>query len=722
MAETADNTTSEDPGALMKRILANRKSVAKAQFDMIASIGRMRSTMSDDDLRSFLVVECGIPRSDLPSIFAFEETLGSFEALLRKRCVPFHVLKTLIATDADTRQAALDALADGTDIDIPTVARLRRLTIRRKIGASAYAERGRQRAMTAAASKQSHLRVQALGENVATLLSEIDAFTERFVGEPPCDPNEDVVDRSEACISAAVRLRSNARIVLREFKSVYGEVELPGKGVAGFRTGSHRHKLAAAYESLKRFADGKFAWYEKFSGFAFEHGYLWQTELQDALAYLLPCDPEPDPASDEDTEAAKPLRFLEICAGAGGQAIGLLGAGFEPARLYDMDLNATRTLKKNWRWPVTRKRLEKVSDRDLQQFQGIDLLAGGVECRPFSQAGKQLGASDSRNLFDEAIRYVEVVRPRAFFFENVEGFTDKKFLKYRASVFQRLKALDYRIGLHKLNARDFGLAQSRPRLVLVGVHKDEPGLFSLPKDGITTTMGESLADVIFPHRGLGDVVYDQWAENWLAKYGSKVSTTVTSSLYKNKGKMKRRWENELGFAIDPKHVGDGPAPLGSIGDPTTLPYLTVDVVRVLQGFPRAWKFEGKADRQFHQIGNAFPPQMSKAVGLAIARALSGRMPNSIDAPPLVPFSESLIGVKGVTPTGSTRFMLNAMTIKDVEELRDSYGTKFPDLQKLRAQAKTNRRARKRNAHEHQQARQSGGQVTETADAEDLSTP
>ena len=135
MAEAADNMTSEDPGALMKRILANRKSIAKAQFDMIASIGRMRSTMSDDDLRSFLVVECGIPRSDLPSIFAFDETLGSCEPLLRKRCVPFHVVKALIATDADTRQAALDALADGTEVDVPTVARLRRLTIQNRIGA-----------------------------------------------------------------------------------------------------------------------------------------------------------------------------------------------------------------------------------------------------------------------------------------------------------------------------------------------------------------------------------------------------------------------------------------------------------------------------------------------------------------------------------------------------------------------------------------------------------
>ncbi|RDJ10142.1 hypothetical protein B5K05_13515 [Rhizobium phaseoli] len=721
MAEKADNKRSEDPGALMKRILANRKSIAKAQFDMIASINQMRSTMSDDDLRTFLAVECGIPRSDLPSIFAFDETLGSFEPLLRKRCVPFQVVKTLIAADPDTRQAALDALAEGTEVDVSTVARLHRLTIRNKIGASAYAERGRQRAMTAAASKQSYLRVRALGENVATLLAAIDAFTERFVGEPLRDPNEEVIDRSEACRSAAIGVRTKATVVLREFKSVYGEVELPSKGVAGFRTGAHRHKLAAAQESLKRFADGKFAWYGKFSGFAFEHGYLWQTELQDALAYLLPCDPKSDPASDDNAEAAKPLRFMEICAGAGGQAIGLLGAGFEPARLYDMNLNATRTLKKNWAWSVTRKRLEKVSDKELQQFQGIDLLAGGVECRAFSRAGKRLGADDSRNLFDEAIRYVKVIRPRAFFFENVDGFTDKKFIKYRASVFRRLKALDYRIGLHKLNASDFGLAQSRSRLVLVGVHKDEPGLFSLPKGGITTNMGEALADVIFPHRGQGDTDYDQWAENWLAKYGGKVSNTVTSSLYKNRGKMKRTWRTDLGFAIDPKHVGDGPAPLGTIEGPARLPYLTIDVARELQGFPKAWKFAGKPDQQFHQIGNAFPPQMSKAVGLAIARALSGRMPNSIDAPPLVPFDESLIGVKGVKPKGP-RFTLNAMTMQDVEELRDSYGAKFPNLAKLRAEAKRNQRARKRNAREYQQSMQSGGQVINTVESADPSTP
>ncbi|MDX3924702.1 MAG: DNA (cytosine-5-)-methyltransferase [Shinella sp.] len=707
---------SEDPGALMKRILANRKSISKAQFDMIASVGRMRTSMSDEDLSSFLVVECGIPRNDLPSILAFDKVLGSFEPLLRKRCVPFQVVKALIAADADTRRSALEALASGTDVNVSTIATLRRLTIRNKIGASAHAERGRQRAMTAAASKQSYVRVQTLGEHVAVLLSEIDAFTERFVGEPPRDPNEDVIDRSDACRSAASRLRSNAVVVLREFRSVYGEIELPSKGVAGFRTGTHRHKLAAAQESLKRFAEGKFAWYGGFSGFCFEPGYLWQTELQDALEYLLPCNVDPESVSDENTKAAQPLRFLEICAGAGGQAIGLLGAGFKPAALYDMDMNATRTLKQNWNWHVRRKRLEKVSDNELLQFRGIDLLAGGVECRAFSRAGKQRGRDDKRNLFDEAVRYVNIIRPRAFFFENVEGFRDEKFIKYRASVFQRLKALGYRICLHKLNAHDFGLAQSRERVVLVGIRNDEPGLFSPPKGTGRTNMREALAGVMFPHRGLGDTDYDRWAENWLDRYGSETSYTVVSSLYKNEGDMRQRWKDELGFEIDPKHLSDEPAHLGTIKDPDSLPYLTIDVARVLQGFPQAWQFAGKPDRQFHQIGNAFPPQMSKAVGLAIAHALSGRLPNSIDAPPLVPFDESLIGVK---PKKVPRLTLNAMTMEDIDDLRERYGKQFRDTRKLRTQVLKSRRTRKREMREYLESRRSRPeQVIETIETSD----
>lgn len=210
-------------------------------------------------------------------------------------------------------------------------------------------------------------------------------------------------------------------------------------------------------------------------------------------------------------------------------------------------------------------------------------------------------------------------------------------------------------------------------------------------------MREALAEVMFPHLGLGDAEYDRWAENWLSRYGGETSYTVVSSLYKNEGDIRQRWKDDLGFAIDPVHIGDGPAPLGAIKDLKSLPYLTVDVARVLQGFPRAWQFAGKADRQFYQIGNAFPPQMSKAIGIAIASALSARLPNSIDAPPLVPFDESLIGVK---PTKVPRLILNAMTMEDVDDLKERYGRQFRDYKKLRAQVLKSRRARKREMREY----------------------
>jgi DNA-cytosine methyltransferase len=683
---------SEDEGTLKKRILANRQSVARAQFDMIANIGRMRATMSDDDLRSFLLVECGVPQADLSAILAFDEVLGSHAPLLRKRGISFPVVKALITADTVTRKAALDSLAAGDDVDGTTISSLRRLALRNRIGERAYAERSRQRALNSAANAKTAVLVEALGESAAILLNEINAFVDRYEPEPSYDPDDHVIYSPEhdADVSA---ITEHAKTVLRQFQGLYGEIVLTKVGLKTSKAGTHRHRLAAAQESLERFARGRFGFGPEGYGFAFELGRLWKSELQDALEYLLPCKTVPEPVFVTQPDGAPPLRFVEICAGAGGQAIGLLGAGFKPVALYDMGENATNTLRKNWKWTVRRTRIEKVKDVELRQYHGIDLLAGGVECRAFSGAGKQKGEKDGRNLFDEAVRYVDIIRPRAFFFENVDGFTHEKFIRYRAKVFRELRALGYKIGLRRINAEDFGLAQSRERVVLVGIRDDQPGLFSTPKGGQHTTMRDALAEVLFPHRGSGDAVYDEWAENWLATYGGQTSYTVLSTLYKARGEIVQRWKTERGFQIDAEHIGDEPKALGTVTDTNALPFLTVDVAQVLQGFPKAWKFEGGAAQQFYQIGNAFPPQMAKAVGLAIVRAISERLPNSIDAPPLVPFDETLIGVKPVIKRPS-RLHLNAMTIQDVYDLKDRYGKKFKDTKELLAQVKAAGKKRK----------------------------
>ncbi|WP_341477085.1 DNA cytosine methyltransferase, partial [Pseudomonas viridiflava] len=106
---------------------------------------------------------------------------------------------------------------------------------------------------------------------------------------------------------------------------------------------------------------------------------------------------------------------MEICAGAGGQALGLEQAGFDHLNLVEIEPRACETLLLNRpAWVV--KECD-VKDYSALPFGGVDLLAGGVPCPPFSKAGKQLGDADERDLFPEALRLVEECRPRAVMLE-----------------------------------------------------------------------------------------------------------------------------------------------------------------------------------------------------------------------------------------------------------------------------------------------------------------
>ncbi|MDR3207839.1 MAG: DNA cytosine methyltransferase [Oscillospiraceae bacterium] len=105
------------------------------------------------------------------------------------------------------------------------------------------------------------------------------------------------------------------------------------------------------------------------------------------------------------------MRSIEIYAGAGGQAIGLEQAGFEHVALVEIDGNACAALRHNRpSWHVIEG---DVKDFSACKYFGIDLLAGGVPCPPFSVAGKQLGREDERDLFPEALRLVEECKPKA---------------------------------------------------------------------------------------------------------------------------------------------------------------------------------------------------------------------------------------------------------------------------------------------------------------------
>lgn len=113
---------------------------------------------------------------------------------------------------------------------------------------------------------------------------------------------------------------------------------------------------------------------------------------------------------------------VELCAGAGGQALGLEKAGFEHAALVEIDKHCCNTLRHNRpQWNVIEDDLRLFKDRSAE-FAGVDLVAGGLPCPPFSVAGKQLGEQDERNLFNDAIDIVDTTRPKAVMIENVRGF------------------------------------------------------------------------------------------------------------------------------------------------------------------------------------------------------------------------------------------------------------------------------------------------------------
>jgi DNA (cytosine-5)-methyltransferase 1 len=191
------------------------------------------------------------------------------------------------------------------------------------------------------------------------------------------------------------------------------------------------------------------------------------------------------------------LKFsvLEICAGAGGQSIGLEKAGFELAAALEIDPNACRTLRHNRpTWQVVEGDLREF---DGKPFRGVDLLAGGVPCPPFSVAGKQLGEADDRDLFPEALRLVRETKPLVVMLENVPGFASAKFAHYRRNLVGELDMLGYESDWQILNASSFGVPQLRPRFILVAMKKKYYDCFSWPSPSAhPPTVGDAIGDLM----------------------------------------------------------------------------------------------------------------------------------------------------------------------------------------------------------------------------------
>jgi DNA (cytosine-5)-methyltransferase 1 len=321
-------------------------------------------------------------------------------------------------------------------------------------------------------------------------------------------------------------------------------------------------------------------------------------------------------------EEAEVRRYgvVEICAGAGGQSLGLEVAGFEHELAVELDANAGNTLRHNRpHWKVAVGDVASPAVWDPRLYEGIDLLAGGVPCPPFTIAGKQLGATDERDLFAWAIELCGVVRPRALMLENVRGLSLPRFSAYRQHVLDRLAQLGYAADWRLLHAADYGVPQLRPRFVLVAMRAGDFRYFTWPQPcpESARTVGETLHDLM---------AADGWggASAW-ADRASDIAPTIVGGSKKHGGadlgptRAKRAWR-EMG--VDALGVADA-APTAD--DPVTLlPKLTTAMVARIQGWDDEeyrWAFTGRKTTVYRQIGNAFPPPVARALGDQVRRAL-----------------------------------------------------------------------------------------------------
>ena len=306
---------------------------------------------------------------------------------------------------------------------------------------------------------------------------------------------------------------------------------------------------------------------------------------------------------------------LELCAGAGGQALGFEQAGFDHTAVVEIDKHACETLRLNRpHWNVIEGDITRF---DPTPYKGVDVVAGGLPCPPWSKAGKQLGQLDERNLFPAALEIFSTVLPRAIVIENVRGLLDAVFYDYRKIFAGKISKLGYWTGWHLLNASDFGVPQLRPRVVFVAIRNGLEDGFAWPEPAHTPpkTVGETLYDLMAANGWKG-------AKNW-KKQASEIAPTVVGGSKKHGGpdlgptRAKRAW---AAIGVNGHLLANEPPARDFVG----MPHLTVPMVARIQGFPDEWKIAGRKTAAYRQVGNAFPPPVARAVASQVLKQLAAK--------------------------------------------------------------------------------------------------
>lgn len=383
------------------------------------------------------------------------------------------------------------------------------------------------------------------------------------------------------------------------------------------------------------------------------------------------------------------MKSVELFAGAGGLAMGCELAGFKHLAVVEWDKWACDTVRENQKLGFPLLLDWNLYEGDVRLFdwssvpQGIELLAGGPPCQPFSMGGKHKANSDIRDMFPATVEVIRKLKPKAFIIENVKGLTRKTFADYFDYIQLQLglpglppqenedwsehlcrlrlakdnqfvvdHGLTYSVKATLVNAADYGVPQKRERVFIVGFRSDISIDWSFPE----------------PTHSYEALLYDQWVTgDYWRRHGlqmpemplslaGKVSKIKSSRLNTKPWRTVRDAICDLpdpqgpqsilvsnhkfqdGARVYPGHTGsplDLPAKTlkaGGHGVPGgenmlvrtdgTVRYFTVRESARIQTFSDDFRFHGSWTETMRQLGNAVPVLLAKTVASSVYKALS----------------------------------------------------------------------------------------------------
>ncbi len=344
------------------------------------------------------------------------------------------------------------------------------------------------------------------------------------------------------------------------------------------------------------------------------------------------------------------MKAISLFSGAGGMDVGFRNAGFQIIAANEMDKHACGTFRANHPDAVLYEGDIDDIKHKLSKFKGVDVVFGGPPCQGFSVAGKMNPDDPRSKLIFSFCSVIEDIQPNAFVMENVKSLGSlTKFEDVRTLLISRFQKAGYAVNIHILNAREFGVPQSRERVFFIGVKKGFSPVLLSSFYGYKKP-APTLRDVLIPLGKPGTKGNDRIcnAKVTLAAKPVLRKSPYAGMLFNGQGRPLNPdgWASTLPASmggnrtpiIDDNHLYNDAAswvedyhqhlmaggnPQGMHDSPSYLRRLTIDEAALLQTFPRDYVFCGPSSRVFSQIGNAVPCGLAHVVAKCVRNSLSG---------------------------------------------------------------------------------------------------